>query len=359
MIPLYDDNNSIDIPEPSFQLLQNWLMTTATSTSSLLPSSTFLSNAEMIRMELEIRNRDIQLEKQRLQIKEQQEQLNCLIAKRKMALTTVSPMNQFYHMPSTPVTIQRPLLSPFPQQTQLQIQQPNQERLVSLLNDNMDSSIARSYNNIRSVLHPEVSKLLQPLRSDRNQATSLSTTVTASSNNTIVPLQLPRIIALAEDSCKLNEHQYYLRQQIEAFEATEEDIETHRRGRNHPIKLKQIGIRCIHCAHRPIHERLKGSTYFPASIIGIYQAAQNMSSTHIQCGLCPDMPTSIKDHFVDLIITKKNTGAGRPYWSYAASKIGLHDTDDGGIIFRTVTTNNSHHHLEQQGKRSSVIHSDD
>jgi len=149
------------------------------------------------------------------------------------------------------------------------------------------------------------------------------------------PVSLPAILARPEDEFKLSSHQLLLRHQIEAFPAAEEDVSTHTRGRNKPILLGQVGIRCRHCAHLPVTCRQKGSTYFPASLLGLYQAAQNMSTTHMQCGLCREMPNLIKHQFAHLISTKvASSGAGRPYWAESAKKLGLVDTEGGIRFFR-------------------------
>lgn len=144
------------------------------------------------------------------------------------------------------------------------------------------------------------------------------------------PKVLPVIIALQEDRAKLSVHQVFLRHQIEVFEASEEDVSTHTRGRNKRIKLGQVGIRCRHCAHLPVAIKQKGSVYFPATLLGLYQAAQNMSATHLQCGLCTQTPVAVKRQFATLMSTKAfGSGAGRPYWAQAAKKIGLIDSEEG------------------------------
>jgi hypothetical protein len=163
---------------------------------------------------------------------------------------------------------------------------------------------------------------------NRNINTTIHATTTMTSR-TAITRKLPCLLGVMDDRDKLSPHQWLLRQHIEAFEATEEDVQTHTRGRNKPIVLHQVGIRCIHCKHRSVNQRWKGSTYFPAKLLGIYQAAQNMSTTHLQCGLCPDMPLTIKDQFAHTIGTKYITGAGRPYWAEAAQRLGLVDTEDG------------------------------
>jgi len=141
------------------------------------------------------------------------------------------------------------------------------------------------------------------------------------------PIDLPAILALPEDNLRLSLHQVFLRQQIEAFRASKGDTLIHKRGRNKPIDIDQVGIRCRHCAHIPDSQRQKGSTYFPATLSGLYQAAQNMSTVHLQCGACSEMPESIRQKFALLISTKhKSSGAGRLYWEKAATKLGLIDS---------------------------------
>ncbi|CAJ1957879.1 unnamed protein product [Cylindrotheca closterium] len=150
-----------------------------------------------------------------------------------------------------------------------------------------------------------------------------------------------RVLALPEDHEILSEHQIFLRSQIEAFCATSDDISTHTRGRNKPVSLGQVGIRCRHCAHVPVKQRQKGSTYFPASLLGLYQAAQNMCSTHMQSGLCDQMPHEVRHQFAQLLTSKvSGSGAGRPYWARAATKLGLVDTEDGIRL-------SSHDHLNR------------
>jgi hypothetical protein len=100
-----------------------------------------------------------------------------------------------------------------------------------------------------------------------------------------------------------------------------------------------VGIRCRHCAHVPTNQRVRGSVYFPSSTMGFYQAAQNMSSTHLQCGLCPEMPESIKTEFALLIGTKtaaSSSAGGRVYWGRCAQQMGLVDTEQGIFAVGTI-----------------------
>lgn len=150
------------------------------------------------------------------------------------------------------------------------------------------------------------------------------------SSSTGIPLCLPVPLALPSDQYKLNSHQVFLRQQIEVFTATQQDAETHARGRNKPVTVGQVGIRCRHCAKLPITRRQKGSAYYPGTLLMLYQAAQNMGSSHMQNGICNAMPENIKTAFAGLTARKaSNSGAGRPYWAESAEKLGLVDTEDG------------------------------
>jgi hypothetical protein len=122
------------------------------------------------------------------------------------------------------------------------------------------------------------------------------------------------------------------------FAATQ-DIYSRVRGRHKPVVLYQVGIRCCHCAHIPTHERRKGSVYIPASTMVIYQAVQNMCTTHLQCGLCPEMPESTKTQFAQLIgnkTAKSSSAGGRAYWGQCAQKIGLVDTEQGVFPVGTI-----------------------
>jgi hypothetical protein len=151
-----------------------------------------------------------------------------------------------------------------------------------------------------------------------------------------IPTSLPASLSIPDDSLVLSELQVCIRQQIEVFCASEEDILTHKRGRNKPITVGQVGIRCRHCAHVPTRHRQAGATYFPSTLIGIYQVAQNMAKFHFQSGICREMPVNTQNHLNALVAAKKSSvtsGVGRQYWAESAKSIGLVDSEDSGIRF--------------------------
>ena len=140
---------------------------------------------------------------------------------------------------------------------------------------------------------------------------------------------LPVVLFMSDDETKLSSYQILLRQQIEAFVASEDDVTSHARGRNKPITLGQVGIRCRHCSHTTWNRREKGSAYFPHTLKGLYQAAQNMGSSHFNDPMCLKMPAEIQKQFTVTIACKSNVGSGKHYWAESARKLGLVDTDRG------------------------------
>jgi hypothetical protein len=156
---------------------------------------------------------------------------------------------------------------------------------------------------------------------------------------------LPAVLSCSMNEMVLTQFQVFLRQHIEAFAATSEDVSSRVRGRHKQVRLHQVGIQCRHCAHMPPRQRGKGAVYFPSSTMGLYQGAQNMSSTHLQCGLCPEMPQSTKTAFAQLLGTKTagtSSAGGRAYWARCALQMGLVDTEQG--IFTVDTIPEGLHH---------------
>ncbi len=138
------------------------------------------------------------------------------------------------------------------------------------------------------------------------------------------------ILFIPQDRKKLNENQIFLRKQLEAFPASEDDLSSQTHGKSKPIALGQVGIRCRHCSHLPVIRRNKASTYFPSNLMGIDQAAQNISVEHLQSGLCPSLPSDIKAQFSRFGPRKILASCGgKKYWAYAAEVLGLVDTDAG------------------------------
>lgn len=139
------------------------------------------------------------------------------------------------------------------------------------------------------------------------------------------------ILAMSCDKDMLSPYQCLVRQQIELFEATQEDVNTNAQGRNRPIVLGQVGIRCRHCSFLALHLRSRGSTYYPSTATGLYQAAQNLASGHL-CEHCKSIPSSVRDELCHLRERKSSAGGGKKYWADGVRSLGVVE-DDNGLRF--------------------------
>ena len=127
------------------------------------------------------------------------------------------------------------------------------------------------------------------------------------------------------------------RQQLEYFEANQSDIEAGAQGRNRPIELRQVGIRCIWCSGEPHRFRHRAFGYYPSKIIGIYQAAQNIMNTHL-CQSCHKLPESIRKELLTLKLMKSGYGGGRQYWVKSAQAQGIVELETGGLRYQANIT---------------------
>jgi hypothetical protein len=139
-----------------------------------------------------------------------------------------------------------------------------------------------------------------------------------------------RLLYTENDESFLSLYQCLVRKQIEIFAAEQNDVKSTAQGRNTPIRLGQVGIRCRHCSMLPPQHRTKASTYYPAKLLGVYQAAQNIAVTHLS-GHCPLIPDSLKDTLIHLrLLNKATPGRGKLYWANSMKIHDLYETD--GII---------------------------
>lgn len=139
----------------------------------------------------------------------------------------------------------------------------------------------------------------------------------------LVPLSLP------EDKASLSPLRCFLREQVCAFSATEEDIAV-RAPTTFSICVGQVGIGCIHCVKQASKLRSNRAVCFPFSIGRIYQSVADIQRFHL--GECKLMPPEVKEKFLLLqgASSKGSKGlATRQYWVTSARKIGLVDTPQG------------------------------
>jgi hypothetical protein len=136
-------------------------------------------------------------------------------------------------------------------------------------------------------------------------------------------------LALTEDKMSLSPLRCFLREQVCAFSATEEDIAV-RTPTTFSVSIGQVGIGCIHCLHQPAKLRSNRAVCFPFSISRIYQSVADIQRFHL--GECKMLPAEVRDKFIELqnASSKGSKGlATRQYWVTSAKKIGLVDTVKG------------------------------
>ena len=134
---------------------------------------------------------------------------------------------------------------------------------------------------------------------------------------------------------------------MELFEVTYEYLTRNAQGRNKPIVLGQVGLRCRHCSRNPT----SGSTLYPTKLIGIYQAAQNIATSHIlgdltnnddgnanlsnSSLLCTAIPDDIRMELQKLYHMKEMSGGGRELWARHGQVHGVYE-DEYGLRFTSI-----------------------
>ncbi len=133
---------------------------------------------------------------------------------------------------------------------------------------------------------------------------------------------------LPDDIHQLSEYQVTVRQNLEIFEAAQEDYESNIQGRKKKVIPGQAGIRCRHCSNMPLRLRRRGAVYYPLKLSRIYQAAQNMASSHLSDS-CSHIPANVKQKLLELRHRRDTASGGKKYWGEAGRARGLYETADG------------------------------
>ena len=142
----------------------------------------------------------------------------------------------------------------------------------------------------------------------------------------------PMIMSKPDDDENLSPFQCLVRQQIELFEAGPEEVATNARGRNKPVVLGQVGIRCRHCAGLPVRQRLKASLYYPQKLDRLYQASQSLANDHLM-QVCQQIPEHIRAELKRLREEKATALSGKKYWGERARESGVYE-DEAGLRFQ-------------------------
>lgn len=141
----------------------------------------------------------------------------------------------------------------------------------------------------------------------------------------------PILLYMSCDDDALSEYQCLVRKNIELFEALPQDVESNAQGRNRPIVLGQVGIRCRHCKNLPPKHRARGAVYYPAKLHGVYQAAQNQAVGHLT-EQCNHVHPTIRCDLQRMKDRKSSAGGGKKYWADGVRVLGVFE-DTHGLRF--------------------------
>lgn len=144
--------------------------------------------------------------------------------------------------------------------------------------------------------------------------------------------RLPILLYLSCNEDFLSPYQCRVRQQIELFEAHTVDIQANAQGRNKPISLGQVGLRCRHCARYSPNDRARGAVLYPSQLTGVYPAAQTMAKVHL-LDHCTRIPPSLREELAKLQ-QSASRGGGRKVWAEMTRVLGVYeDSERGGLRF--------------------------
>jgi len=138
-----------------------------------------------------------------------------------------------------------------------------------------------------------------------------------------------KLLALPEDRISLSETLCIVRENVEVFTATVEDVEAPAPGRKHAVTVGQVGLRCIHCRHTTrSSERVKRAVCYPSSIKRIYRTVIDMKLDHFLH--CKFVPQNLKDTLQALKANNtRSTGTTMQYFIRAATSLGMVDGPSG------------------------------
>ncbi|KAL7432091.1 hypothetical protein ACHAXH_002086, partial [Discostella pseudostelligera] len=137
------------------------------------------------------------------------------------------------------------------------------------------------------------------------------------------------LLAIPDDKNWLSDNDCFVRNNIEVFTANQSDVEKAAADKKYPIKLGQVGIRCIHCAMASGGANC-GAVSYPYSISGIYESVREFQRLHLVN--CQHIPLDVKVRSEKLMGGSSSLSSVlRRYYVQAARALGLFDTQDDGI----------------------------
>jgi hypothetical protein len=135
-------------------------------------------------------------------------------------------------------------------------------------------------------------------------------------------MRAPVLLYSKNDDVTLSPYQCLVRQQMELFEASEDDVQFNISKMSKAIAVGQVGLRCRHCAVLPPFARPKAAVYYPRTLDSLYQFGQNMVKNH-HCGSCMKIDEGTKQKLLHLQEERRRGKGGRERWAEAARAMGV------------------------------------
>ena len=137
------------------------------------------------------------------------------------------------------------------------------------------------------------------------------------------------LLALPGDPDSLSDRQCFVRSKfVEVFAATEKDVAARHSKGAQKLRMGQVGIRCVHCAHVRAKDRAERAICYPSSISRIYQTVADMQRFHFEH--CREIPDETRKIYKALKTTRpRGVGSPQAYWVQSARLLDLVDSEEG------------------------------
>jgi len=167
--------------------------------------------------------------------------------------------------------------------------------------------------------------------------------------NDMIPSPIPTVenlihgdaaisLAIPQDTeWGLSDLDILVRNNLEVFQATEDDVLSAHLDGKFPINCGQIGIRCIYCAHKNVEGARRGAVMYPYSLNSLFECTRILQIMHLE--QCPHVPDDLRKKIASLkrsffsIGTMALSSSLRRYYIVSAKSLGLFDKDDEDGIY--------------------------
>jgi len=140
------------------------------------------------------------------------------------------------------------------------------------------------------------------------------------------------LLGIDEDREWISDMDCFVRENLEVFCASIDDVNKAQSDRKFPITIGQVGMRCLHCAISSTSDDVARGTAvsFPPSINGIYESVREFQRLHLES--CPNLPDDVSSKLRDLKGSSSLSSVLRRHYVSAAKALGMYDCTGGNGI---------------------------